>query len=118
MQIALTRVLNWVAGTELTVGSVSKAVLRVAVHHVLWGSVGAGSYDIAALGVLLCLPTLLGCQPVSFQVQAERAVPFQVRKWCYARLCVAFPCGGHSGIHPGGAAQFLALSPVRILSFL
>ena len=31
---------------------------------------------------------------------------------------MAFPCGGHSGIHPGGAAQFLTLSLIRILSFL
>lgn len=77
-----------------------------------------GSYDIAAVGLLLCLLTLMGCQPISYQVQAEGAIPFKVSKWYYACLCVAFPCGGHSGIHPGGAAQFLALSPVRILSFL
>lgn len=72
-------------------------------------SVDFGSYDIAAVDLLLCLLTLTCWQPIDYQEQVEGTIPFKVSKWSYAYLCVAFLCGGHSGIHPGGAAQFLAL---------
>ena len=43
-------------------------------------AVDFGSYDIAALDLLLCLPTLTGCQLINYQVQAEDTIPFKVSK--------------------------------------
>ena len=112
LQIALTAVFKlrgryWTQGREFL--SLCQRQICKVVPHALGTSVDFGSYDIAAVDLLLCLLTLMGWQPIDYQEQVEGTVPFKVSKWSYAYLCVAFPCGGHSGIHPGRAAQFLAL---------
>ena len=50
------------------------------VPRALGTSVDFGSYDIAAVDLLLCLLTLTGWQPIDYQEQVEGTIPFKVSK--------------------------------------